>query len=188
MFVGSIERKMNLVRMFASSGCFVRLTNTIRRLVVWMCSFHRNQRNFRSVGMEKLFRCVKQLVPMVVERMLWLRCRQRLVLMVVERRSLFRWMRQLVGRLSLGCNLDCWRIKEITVRKNNRKTNNRQRTVVVIWFECSAAAKEVLHIWPDTSFVDVVPDGTAWAWFNEHSFTVAHEETFVCDSQTVGSV
>ena len=39
------------------------------------------------------------------------------------------------------------------------------------------------HIGPDTSLDGVVPDGTAWARFDVHAFTIAHHEAFVGDAQ-----
>lgn len=44
------------------------------------------------------------------------------------------------------------------------------------------------HVGPDASLDGVVPDGTAWARFDVHAFTVAHDETFVSDAQRKSTV
>jgi len=47
---------------------------------------------------------------------------------------------------------------------------------------------DTLHIGPDASLVEVVPDGTAGARFDEHRFTVAHDEALVAEGQWEGSI
>lgn len=51
-----------------------------------------------------------------------------------------------------------------------------------------SSGDDTSHIGPDTSLGHVVPKGTTWARFNEHTFTVTHGESLVSDGQWNGTI